>query len=62
MTYQTCEDCGCKMYGGFCSNCNEEVFIADQYREQNEPVPESIAKKEAEHIANPAKPYQPKYK
>lgn len=62
MTYQTCEDCGSKMSGGFCTWCNEEVFIAEQYQEIGEEVPEAISKKEAEQRANPAKPYQPKYK
>jgi hypothetical protein len=41
----TCADCGCNVYGGHCTNCHEEVFIAQQYCELDEPVPESIAKK-----------------
>jgi hypothetical protein len=49
------------MDGGFCTNCNEEVFIAEQYRELNEPVPESILQKEEEQVANPARAYEPKY-
>jgi hypothetical protein len=49
------------MSGGFCPNCNEEVFIAEQYRELGKEVPETIANKEAEHIQNPARQYQPKY-
>ena len=48
----TCEDCGCKMYNGFCTNCHEEVFIADQYRDLGEKVPKSIADKELEHLEN----------
>ncbi len=28
-----CEDCGCKVYGGICSNCQEELYI---YENQNE--------------------------
>lgn len=48
MTYSTCDDCGTKMSGGFCPNCQEEIFIADQYRELGEPVPDSIAQKELE--------------
>lgn len=43
-----CEDCGSKVYGGHCTNCHAETFIAEQYRELGEKVPESIAKKEAE--------------
>ena len=22
-----CENCGCRMYGGICSNCQEELYI-----------------------------------
>ena len=41
-----CEDCGCKFFGGHCTNCHEETFIAEQYRDLDEAVPESIATKE----------------
>ncbi len=34
-----CSDCGCSMSGGFCTNCDEEVFIADQYHELGMPLP-----------------------
>lgn len=44
----TCEDCGSRVYGGHCVNCHEETFIADQYRDLGEPVPELIANKELE--------------
>ena len=30
---KTCEDCGCKVYGGYCTNCNEEHYIEEQYNE-----------------------------
>lgn len=43
-----CEDCGCTVDKGHCTNCHEETFIAQQYRDLNEEVPESIAKKELE--------------
>ena len=43
-----CEDCGSRVYGGFCVNCNEEHFIADQYRADGESVPVVIADLEAE--------------
>ena len=43
-----CEDCGCKVYGGHCVNCHEESFIAHQYRELGERVPEKILSKEIE--------------
>lgn len=29
MSYQSCEDCGCRMYGGICSNCQEELYIME---------------------------------
>lgn len=29
-----CPDCGCKMYGGACTNCHEETYIAEQHYEQ----------------------------
>lgn len=48
MSYQTCEDCGSKVYGGHCTYCHEETFIAQQYRDLGESVPASIADKEAE--------------
>lgn len=38
------------MYGGFCPNCDEEHFIADQYRELGESVPPVIADAEREQI------------
>ena len=47
----TCLDCGERMYGGYCVNCDEEHFIADQYRELGESVPLSIAELEGEQIA-----------
>ena len=58
MAYQTCEDCGSKIYGGHCVNCHEEVFIAQQYRELGEPVPQSISDKEGEQIYKPSNPWQ----
>jgi len=47
-----CEDCGCGINGGFCSNCHEEVFIAEQYSDLGEDVPSSINSKANEHINN----------
>ena len=43
-----CEDCGCKVYGGHCTNCHEETFIAKQYRDLGERVPVTISEKETE--------------
>ena len=48
-----CENCGCGMSGGFCSNCHEEVFIAEQYSELGEDVPTSIQQKANEQINDP---------
>lgn len=28
-----CENCGCKVYNGACTNCHEELYILDQYAE-----------------------------
>ena len=33
MSYKCCEDCGCKIYGGICSNCQEELFIIENQSE-----------------------------
>lgn len=38
----TCENCGSKVYGGYCVNCNEEHFIEEQYIELGEKIPDSI--------------------
>jgi len=35
-----CENCGCRVYHGACTNCDEEVFIADQYSEQGMKLPD----------------------
>lgn len=37
MTY--CEDCGCKVFNGRCTNCHEELYILDQYIEQDMELP-----------------------
>lgn len=28
-----CEDCGCKVYNGKCTNCHEKLYILEQYDE-----------------------------
>lgn len=28
---KSCEDCGCAVYEGRCTNCHEELYILDQY-------------------------------
>jgi hypothetical protein len=56
MAYPMCEDCGSKIYGNHCVSCHEEIFIADQYREEGIPIPKGILLKEAEQVANPSIP------
>ena len=36
-----CDDCGCKVYSGRCTNCHEELYILDQYRELDMELPSS---------------------
>ena len=43
-----CEDCGCKMFNGFCTNCHEEVYIEEQYYDIGEAAPISIHEKAKE--------------
>lgn len=45
---KTCDDCGERVYGGYCVNCHEEVFIAEQYECLGEPVPDLLLVKIAE--------------
>jgi len=35
-----CENCGTKLSGGICSNCQEELYI---FTEQNEFLPDNIS-------------------
>lgn len=35
-----CEDCGCAVYGGRCVNCHEELYILDQYSDEDIPLPD----------------------
>jgi len=37
---QHCEDCGCKVFSGRCTNCHEELYILDQYDELDMPRPD----------------------
>jgi len=57
MAYQTCEDCGCKIYSGHCVYCHEETFIAQQYRDAGDAVPQSIGDKESEQAAKLSIPW-----
>ncbi len=40
-----CENCGCRVYRGLCTNCHEENFIEDQYIDLDMKIPDSIYKK-----------------
>ena len=35
---KSCENCGCRVYDGHCVNCHEEIFIAVQNTECDEPI------------------------
>ena len=35
-----CENCGCKVYNGRCTNCHEELYILDQYYELGMELPD----------------------
>lgn len=39
-----CEDCGCKVYDGRCTNCHEELYILDQYLELDMELPSEDSK------------------
>lgn len=36
---KTCESCGSKVYSGKCVNCHEELYILDQYIDQDMTIP-----------------------
>ena len=39
MSKSYCEDCGCAVYNGRCTNCDEELYIIDQYEEEGMELP-----------------------
>jgi len=45
---ELCEDCGCKVYNGACSNCHEEIYIEQQYYDLDMDVPKIISDKASE--------------
>lgn len=49
-----CPDCGCKMYNGACTNCHEEIYIAEQYNELGMSMSPEFEEKliEVENIAS----------
>ncbi len=44
MSKTICENCGCAKYGKRCTNCHEELYILDQYYEQDMELPDSDTK------------------
>lgn len=34
-----CDNCGCRSYNGACTNCHEEIYIAQQYIENGDYLP-----------------------
>lgn len=41
-----CEDCGCRIYNGVCSNCNEELYIYEnQYGFMEKPISKEFMEK-----------------
>lgn len=43
---RTCEDCGCRVYGGICTNCQEELYIMEtQYHEDPFPISKEFMNK-----------------
>jgi len=38
-----CENCGCVMYDGICTNCYEELYIEEQCMEFDIPITEEFA-------------------
>lgn len=41
-TKQSCPDCGEAMYGGACTWCHEEIYVAEQYEMDGESVPDNL--------------------
>ena len=40
-----CENCGCKVFSGACTNCHEEIYIREQYIDLNMEIPKLIKDK-----------------
>jgi hypothetical protein len=38
MAYKDCPDCGCRVYNGLCTNCDEESYIFEQGSKNEEHV------------------------
>ena len=53
MATTSCPDCGEKVYGEWCTWCHEEVYIAQQYEIDGDPVPDVLLDKIAEFEPKP---------
>ena len=38
MGFTGCENCGCRVYNGACTNCHEESYTEEQYYYGNEQI------------------------
>ncbi|MDD4804160.1 MAG: hypothetical protein PHN69_03215 [Candidatus Pacebacteria bacterium] len=50
-----CEDCGCKLNNGICSNCQEELYIIENQSEYIESLSKEFinkAKEQKEYLDN----------
>lgn len=60
--FHACENCGSRVYGGYCVNCHEEVFIAEQLSLDGETVPDElldrISEFEPQHLEKGENPFR----
>lgn len=47
MSYKACENCGCRIYNGICTNCEEENYI---FETQYEWLPDNISEEFQEKV------------
>ena len=48
---KTCEDCGCRVYNGICSNCKEELYIYEtQFDDMIKPISDAFMKRVTEQM------------
>ena len=51
-----CRDCGCRLEGGICSNCQEELFICTYQGEYiDTPLSDNFRQKAAEQLKEGSK-------
>ena len=63
MAYESCENCGCRVYRGICVNCNEELWIEEEQGEyldaRSDEWNEKVAKDSIEQRARLTQEPQP---